>query len=58
MTPGGGGWGNPCLRPKERVFEEYLTGIISYKSCVNDYGVVLTKSRKSIDQEETKIKKV
>ena len=57
MTPGGGGWGNPCLRPKERVFEDYLNGIISYKSCVNDYGVVLTKSRKSIDQEETKIKR-
>ncbi len=41
VTPGGGGWGSPLLRPAETVLEDVLDGFVSAKSAFDDYGVVL-----------------
>jgi N-methylhydantoinase B len=41
ITPGGGGWGNPLLRPTERVLDDVLDGFISVAAAARDYGVIL-----------------
>ncbi len=53
VTPGGGGWGEPYQRPPEDVFNDFKNGIISYKSCLKDYGVILTKDKKLVDLKKT-----
>jgi len=39
VAGGGGGYGDPHLRPVERVLEETLNGVISVESAREDYGV-------------------
>lgn len=39
---GGGGFGDPHLRPAERVAEEVRFGYVSVESARDDYGVVVT----------------
>lgn len=41
MTPGGGGYGDPLLRPPEAVLEDVLDGHVSVAAARRDYGVVI-----------------
>jgi N-methylhydantoinase B len=50
---GGGGYGNPFLRPVEKVQEEVRNGIISVEKAREDYGVVIDPKTYEIDQLET-----
>jgi N-methylhydantoinase B len=40
-TIGGGGWGHPFDREKERVLADVLAGYVSVRSARDDYGVVV-----------------
>jgi N-methylhydantoinase B len=50
---GGGGYGNPFKRPKEKVAEEVKNGIISVECAKEDYGVVVNPETFEVDLEET-----
>ena len=39
QTPGGGGWGDPKQRPRERVIEDLDEGYISKKAAKEVYGI-------------------
>lgn len=51
---GGGGYGNPYLRPAEKVAEEVKNGIISVEKAREDYAVVLDRQTFQVNMEETK----
>jgi N-methylhydantoinase B len=53
MTPGGGGWGSPLLRPAEQVRDDVLDGFICAASAARDYGVVLSDDLWSVDAPRT-----
>jgi N-methylhydantoinase B len=40
-SPGGGGYGNPLLRPVEKVIDDVRCGYVSRESAAADYGVLL-----------------
>ncbi|MCG1025167.1 MULTISPECIES: hydantoinase B/oxoprolinase family protein [unclassified Dehalobacter] len=50
-SSGGGGWGNPFDRPAEKVYDDVLDEIITIKTAVNIYGVVITEE--GIDYDKT-----
>jgi N-methylhydantoinase B len=50
---GGGGYGDPYLRPSEKVAEEVKNGIISVECAKEDYGVVVDPETFEINLEET-----
>jgi N-methylhydantoinase B len=50
---GGGGYGDPFKRPKEKVAEEVKNGIISVKCANENYGVVVDPDTFEINLEET-----
>jgi N-methylhydantoinase B len=50
---GGGGYGDPFKRPKEKVAEEVKNGIISIECAKKDYGVVVKPETFEINLEET-----
>jgi N-methylhydantoinase B len=50
---GGGGYGDPFKRPKEKVAEEVKNGIISIDCAKEDYGVVVNPETFEVDLEET-----
>ncbi|MBO6901686.1 MAG: hydantoinase B/oxoprolinase family protein [Rhizobiaceae bacterium] len=52
MTPGGGGYGDPLLRPAEMVREDVLFGYVSEAAARDDYGVVLHNGQ--VDEQATK----
>ena len=41
MNPGGGGFGNPFLRPVEKVVDDIRNGLVSLEGARRDYGVVV-----------------
>jgi N-methylhydantoinase B len=41
MTPGGGGYGDPLLRPVAAVLDDVLDGYVSPEAALRDYGVVV-----------------
>ncbi|HLC27688.1 MAG TPA: hydantoinase B/oxoprolinase family protein [bacterium] len=51
---GGGGWGDPLERETERVLTDVLRGYVSSESAYSDYGVVLDRSRKKVDEAATR----
>src|SRR3984893_11685077 len=53
MTPGGGGWGSPLLRPAEQVRDDVLDGFISAESASRDYGVILSDDHCCLDAAGT-----
>jgi N-methylhydantoinase B len=53
MTPGGGGWGSPLLRPAEQVRDDVLDGFISAESASRDYGVILSDDHCCVDAPGT-----
>jgi N-methylhydantoinase B len=50
---GGGGYGDPFLRPAEKVAEEVRNGTISFKSARRDYGVVVDSRTLGLDSKAT-----
>ncbi|UCE37047.1 MAG: hydantoinase B/oxoprolinase family protein [Thermoplasmata archaeon] len=50
---GGGGYGDPFKRPKEKVQEEVKNGIISIEKAKEDYGIVIDPETFEIIQKET-----
>src|SRR5437588_1363460 len=42
--PGGGGYGNPFLRPVEMVLNDVVNGYVSLEAAERDYGVVIRYS--------------
>ncbi|MBM3679060.1 MAG: hydantoinase B/oxoprolinase family protein [Actinobacteria bacterium] len=53
VAGGGGGYGDPRLRPAERVLEEARNGVVSLASAREDYGVAIDPDTWSIDEAET-----
>jgi N-methylhydantoinase B len=51
LTAGGGGWGDPALRPLEKVASDVREGFISAEAARRDYGVVVTDGK--LDAEAT-----
>jgi N-methylhydantoinase B len=49
--PGGGGYGDPHLRPAEKVLEDVLNGYVSVEAAARDYGVEIVGDR--IDEAKT-----
>ena len=50
---GGGGYGDPHLRPAAKVLEEVRDGLISVTAAREVYGVALTPDGRAIDEAET-----
>jgi N-methylhydantoinase B len=55
LSGGGGGWGNPYERDKDKVLEDVIRGYVGIKSAKQNYGVVIQKKgdEYSIDEKET-----
>jgi N-methylhydantoinase B/oxoprolinase/acetone carboxylase alpha subunit len=52
-TPGGGGFGDPLARDPAKVLADVTQGFISVEAAARDYGVVLDKSGRAVDQTAT-----
>lgn len=50
---GGGGYGNPFLRPMEKVAQEVRNGIISLESAEMDYGVSIDPETFAVNEAKT-----
>ncbi len=50
---GGGGFGNPFLRPVAKIVEEVLDDILSIEKARNDYGVVIDPTTLEVNWKET-----
>ncbi|HLS88196.1 MAG TPA: hydantoinase B/oxoprolinase family protein [Sphingobacteriaceae bacterium] len=56
VAGGGGGYGDPFLRPPERVAWDVRLGYVTPESARRDYGVVITDARKGeFDAEATRM---
>jgi N-methylhydantoinase B len=53
QTGGGGGYGSPLERKPEEVLLDVVSGYVSIRSALEDYGVVINETDMTIDQEET-----
>jgi N-methylhydantoinase B len=53
VAGGGGGYGDPHLRPVERVLAEARNGVISLESARSDYGVVIDRETWTVDEAAT-----
>lgn len=51
---GGGGYGNPFLRPIEKVLEDVRNEVVSIESAKTDYGVVIDESTFVVNEEATR----
>jgi N-methylhydantoinase B len=52
-SPGGGGVGDPLLRPIEHVMRDLRDGVVSPEAAARDYGVVLAADGRTLDPEAT-----
>ncbi|MEX5612795.1 hydantoinase B/oxoprolinase family protein, partial [Pseudomonas protegens] len=53
LNPGGGGYGDPFLRPLERVAEDLRNGLVSLEGARLDYGVVFDAEQR-LDHDATR----
>lgn len=53
VAGGGGGFGNPFLRPADRVAKEVRNGVISPRRAREEYGVAITPGTYEVDRIET-----
>lgn len=53
VSSGGGGFGDPHLRPAELVQQDVRQGVVSIKSAREDYGVALDPQTLEIREDET-----
>jgi len=51
LTPGGGGYGDPFLRPEAAVLDDVLSGFVSPEAAERDYGVRIAD--RAVDEEAT-----
>lgn len=51
---GGGGYGNPFLRPIEKVLDDVRNEVVSIESAEIDYGVVIDETTFVVNEEPTK----
>ena len=54
VAGGGGGYGEPHLRPVERVVTEVRNGLLSLNKAKEDYGIVLNPETFEVNQPETR----
>lgn len=58
-TSGGGGFGDPRLRPVDRVLNDMMSGFVSSEAAAKDYGLVFqgdgTFDREATDRERAKL---
>lgn len=54
LSSGGGGFGDPYLRPVEKVWEDVRDGLLSVEKAREDYGVVIDPDTLEIDYEGTR----
>ena len=54
VAGGGGGYGEPYLRPAEHVVTEVKNGILSLNKAKEDYGIVLNPDTYEVNQPETR----
>jgi len=52
QTPGGGGWGDPCLRSPDEVIRDVRLGYVGREAARRDYGVVVAADG-TLDQAAT-----
>jgi N-methylhydantoinase B len=50
---GGGGYGDPVLRPVEKVFDDVRNELVSIESARKDYGVVIDEISLKVDKKAT-----
>jgi N-methylhydantoinase B len=53
VAGGGGGYGDPFLRPMEKVFEDVKNGLVSCDRARSDYGVVVDEDLMSLNKAKT-----
>ncbi|MFH1934406.1 MAG: hydantoinase B/oxoprolinase family protein [Pseudomonadota bacterium] len=51
---GGGGYGNPFLRPIEKVLDDVRNEVVSIESAKIDYGVVIDETSFVVNEESTR----
>ncbi|MCK5722111.1 MAG: hydantoinase B/oxoprolinase family protein, partial [Gammaproteobacteria bacterium] len=51
---GGGGYGNPFLRPIEKVLDDVRNEVVSIESAKIDYGVVIDETTFVVNEESTR----
>ena len=51
---GGGGYGNPFLRPIEKVLDDVRNEVVSIESAEIDYGVVIDETTFVVNEESTR----
>ena len=52
-TPGGGGWGDPLQRSASLVLRDVRDGVVSREVAERDYGVVLDRVGRALDETAT-----
>jgi N-methylhydantoinase B len=57
QTAGGGGWGDPALRPVEKVASDVREGFISAEKARRDYRVVVAADGKLDAEATTRLRK-
>ncbi len=50
---GGGGYGDPMLRPAEKVLKDVKNGVVSVEKARQDYGVVVNGETLTVDEAAT-----
>jgi N-methylhydantoinase B len=53
IAGGGGGYGNPYLRPAEQVVREVRNGTLSLQKAREDYGIVIDPKTLNLDESQT-----
>lgn len=53
IAGGGGGYGDPCLRPAERVMREVKNGTLSLHKAEEEYSIVIDPVAMDLKQSET-----
>jgi len=53
VAGGGGGYGEPTLRPVERVIREVRNGTLSLEKAKEEYGVVIDPGTRALDEAQT-----
>jgi N-methylhydantoinase B len=54
QTGGGGGYGSPLERDPDRVLKDVKDGYVSEREAKKEYGVVIDKSRMTVDRQATR----
>lgn len=53
VSPCGGGYGNPLERDPSQVLEDVLDEFVSVENARSQYGVVIDKERRAVDEQAT-----